>query len=195
MSEGIAYRGSIALSVGTLPELLAKLDNPPDMVAIDTETVSIKDRTCIGVGVAFSQKEAIYIEILPNKSPHIAHLINIVCNRRVFKVYHNALFDLDVLSSYSEIIGWWPPIDTYNIGDSAIVARLLAMPASLEYLAKEVIDVEIKTYREVVPLGHNSLDMEPGIMANKCLDDCMATYGIWKPLWEELSSEEASSNG
>lgn len=187
-SQGIAYTGPLTLTVDTLPELLAKIDNPPPMVALDTETISVKDRTCIGIGVAFSRIEAVYLEILPNRSPHIAHLINIVCNRSVLKVYHNALFDLDVLSSYSDILGWWPPIDTHNIGDSAIIARLLAMPATLEYLAYTLLGITIAPYREVVPSGHNSLDMAPGIMAKKCLDDCMATYGIWTPLLEELSN-------
>ena len=186
-SQGITYTGPLTLSVDTLPELLAKIDNPPDMVALDTETISIKDRTCIGIGIAFSQTEAIYFEILPDRSPYISHLVNIVCNRSVLKVYHNALFDLDVLSSYADIIGWWPPIDTFNIGDSAILARLLAMPATLEYLARTILDITIAPYKEVVPSGHNSLDMAPGIMAQKCLDDCMATYGIWKPLLKELS--------
>ena len=185
--QGIAYIGPLTLSVDTLPELLAKIDSPPSMVAIDTETISIKDRTCIGIGVAFSQTEAVYLEILPNRSPHISHLINILCNRQVLKVYHNALFDLDVLMSYIDILKWWPPIDTFNIGDTSIIARLLAMPATLEYLAYTILGMTIKPYREVVPVGHNSLDIPPEDMAHKCLDDCIATYGIWKPLRKELS--------
>ncbi len=188
-SQGIAYKGSLALSMDTLPELLAKIDNPPNIVAIDTETVSIKDRTCIGIGVAFSQTEAVYLEILPNRSPHISHLINILCNRQVLKVYHNALFDLDVLMSYADILKWWPPIDTFNIGDTSIIARLLAMPATLEYLAHELLDMVIKPYREVVPTGHNSLDVPPEVMADKCLDDCMATYRLWVPLLKELKRD------
>lgn len=191
-SQGIAYIGPINLTADTLPELLAKIDSPPLRVAIDTETISIKDRTCIGIGIAFSDIEAVYLEILPNRSPHIPHLINIICNRSVLKVYHNALFDLDVLTSYTDILKWWPPIDTYNIGDTAIIARLLAMPATLEYLALQILDRIILPYSEVVPKKGNkrltSLDVPTSVMAKKCLDDCMATYGIWTPLLEELSN-------
>jgi len=94
---GIAYVGPLSLSPETLPELLSRIDNPPTLVAIDTETISIKDKTCLGIGIAFSPLEAVYLRAIPDASPYIDHLSNIMCNPKVTKIFHNALFDLEVL--------------------------------------------------------------------------------------------------
>ena len=183
---GIAYVGPMSLSMETLPEILEKVNNPPSVVAIDTETISVKDKTCLGIGVAFSPTEAVYFRAVPEMSEHINSLTNIVCNPKVTKIFHNALFDLEVLTIIGDI--WeWPGIDTTNIADTSVMARVQAMESSLYMLSMVLIDRLIMTYEELVLDGgdrkKHPLDLHWSRLADKCVQDCMATYGIYEKLW------------
>ena len=49
--------------------LIDRLLHPPtNMIAVDTETVSLKDRTMLGFGIAISPNEAYYIPVWPERS-------------------------------------------------------------------------------------------------------------------------------
>ncbi len=187
-SEGIAYIGPETLSLASLPALLARLDAPPSVVALDTETVSLKDRTCIGVGVALSTEEAIYFRVVPDLSPHIDHLIHVVCNRHILKVYHNAMFDLKVLTDMGDLFGW-PSIEEEHIADTSIMARVQALNPSLQMLTLNLIGRYIASYEELIaPLPgqrnkRHALDIPWNEIAFKCLQDCLATYALYMKLW------------
>ena len=176
---GIAYIGPHSLTERNLPTILSPLGSPPNMVAIDTETVSLKDRTCIGVGMALSSIEAIYFRVMPDASPYLDSIIGILCSPHVLKIYHNALFDLGVLTIYGDIMEW-PPIDMSNIADTSIMARIQGLEAALGPLALQILGMDIPTYEATVPPRHTSLDVPWGEMAGKCLKDCLATYGLYE---------------
>ena len=179
---GIAYIGPTSLTEKNLPSIMASLDSPPDKVACDTETVSIKDRTCIGIGMALGPKEAIYFRNLPDVSPYIDHLSHALCSSKVLKIYHNALFDLGVLTILGSIIGW-SPIDMTNIADTSVIARVQGLEAALGTLAFSVLGMDIPTYEATVPPRSNSLDVHWSAMAEKCLQDCLATYRLYEHIY------------
>ena len=186
MTEGIAYVGPVDLSTETLPGLLERIRTTPNPVSCDTETISVKDKTCLGIGIALSEEEAIYFQVLPYISPHIDVLADILCTDRVMKIYHNAIFDLEVIDIVAPI--WdWPPVDKSNIADTSSMARIQALPNSLYDLAKEILGREIMTYEELIFDGgtrkKHPLDIDWSRFADKCLQDCMATYGIYNKLW------------
>lgn len=180
---GIAYHGPEKLSMETLPTLLSRIEHPPNRVAVDTETVSLKDRTCVGVGVAFSRTEAIYFRMFPDESPYIGCLQSILCNPQVLKIYHNALFDLGVLAPLG-YVGVWDPIDMTNIADTSTAARVQGSEASLSFLSMEILGIYIAGFAELLAehKAKNSLDIPWPAVARKCLDDCMATYGLYEEL-------------
>ena len=184
---GIAYIGPISLSTDTLPQVLAKLESPPSLVAVDTETFSVKDKTCMGIGVSLGPDEAIYFRVIPDPSPYIDQLIPILCNPLVLTVFHNALFDLDVLTTYGEIMGW-PPVDLSNIGDTSIMGRVQALQSSLQALTYQLLGYYIQSYGELLVAEgggrkKHPLDIDWSVIANKCLQDCLATYRIYPKLW------------
>ena len=183
---GIAYVGPVTLTPETLPEVLDRVSNPTGMVAIDTETISVKDKTCLGIGIALSSKEAIYFQAEPEMSPHIEHLAGVLCSGKVLVVYHNALFDLEVLTIVSEV--WeWPPIDTSNIADTSIMSRVQGLPSSLHDLTSDLLGRYITEYGEMLYDGgdrkKHPLDLHWSKIAHKCLQDCKATYDLYGELW------------
>lgn len=185
--SGIAYIGPVQLTTDTLPSILAKLDSPPPIVTIDTETFSVKDHTCMGIGVAFSPMEALYLRVLPDPSPYLERYIPVLCNPDILTIFHNALFDLDVLTTFFEIQGW-PPIDLSNIGDTSVMGRVQALESSLQALTYQLLGRYIQSYGEMlIEEGGgrkvHPLDIHWSKIANKCLQDCLATYGVYEKLW------------
>jgi DNA polymerase I-like protein with 3'-5' exonuclease and polymerase domains len=180
--DGIAYLGPKELNSDTILDVLSTIDEPPPVVAIDTETISLKDRTCVGIGVALSREEAIYFRVLPDMSPHVDRLIHIVCNPDILKVYHNVMFDLDVLGMAGEEWGW-PEIDTIKVGDTSTLVRVQGIEHQLGVVAANLLGMFIDSYEMVVPKGKNTLDVSWDKIAWKCLHDCLATYGTFDELW------------
>ena len=186
MSEGIAYRGPLDLTDQTLPELLDRIRNHTGKIACDTETISIKDKTCLGIGIALSTEEAVYFQVVPELSPHIDVLSSVLCNPHILNIMHNAIFDLEVLTIVGGI--WeWPPINMSNIADTSSMARVQALPAGLYDLTYKFLDRQIMTYKELITDGtdrkKNPLDIDWSRFADKCLQDCKATYEIYSYLW------------
>ena len=186
MSEGVAYRGPLTLSDQTLPILLDKIRTHTGMVACDTETISVKDKTCLGIGIALSEEEAVYFQVLPYMSPHIDVLTHVLCNPDILVIYHNAIFDLEVESIVGSI--WeWPPINMTNIADTSSMARVQGLPAGLHTLTMMILNRSIMTYEELIMDGgdrkKHPLDLDWSKVADKCLQDTLATYGIYSYLW------------
>jgi len=97
------------------------LNEPPSLIAIDTETISVSNRTLLGVGVAISPRESFYIT---ENDPDFPGLMLVLEAHAIKKVYHNAPFDMRVLREWG--------VDHYNVEDTAIMCRLLNIPAVLE---------------------------------------------------------------
>ncbi|KKM79525.1 hypothetical protein LCGC14_1349150, partial [marine sediment metagenome] len=81
-------------------QLIERLRNEqPSVIAIDTETISLKDRTLIGVGLALNPREAVYFPVLPDRSKYLYLAWRLMMGQGV-KVFFNALYDLYALTEY-----------------------------------------------------------------------------------------------
>ena len=109
------------------PELFSDhILNPRSIVAVDVETVSLEDRTVLGFSVATTPHDAFYFH--PN-DPEVEQVMPLLKDKKIKKVFHNALFDLAVM----------PEIDRTNISDTNIMARLLGhTETKLATLAKDI---------------------------------------------------------
>ena len=176
MSEaGVGYRGPADPSLG-VEALVKRLDDAQGVVAVDTETISIKDRTCIGLSIALGPTESIYFRMLPDTSEFWQHAMRAVARPDLTKVYHNALFDLGVLSTVAPHM--YQP-DVTNIADTSLIAKVQGQPARLKDLAFDRLGLEIQAIDDILPSRHTMLDLFWGDVASKCMQDSMATYGLY----------------
>ena len=93
----IAYIGPQDFTEETLVEYLKGI--APPVIALDTETISLKDRTLIGVGLALNPREAVYFPVLPDRSKYLYLAWRLMATPGV-KVFCNALYDLYALTEY-----------------------------------------------------------------------------------------------
>ena len=151
----------------------------PHVVAADTETISLSDRTVLGVGVAVSTTDAFY---LTADDPEYYKLIQILSNPAIPKVYHNANFDLRVMRSEG--------VDSSNVHDTAIAARLKGISGVLEeasfYTRTEVESAKSFMTRR----GITHMDQaDPADIARKCCVDANATLKLYHYLDDVIQSD------
>lgn len=146
---------------------------PPKVVAADIETVSLKDMTILGIGIAFAKDHIFYLTL---HDPDFLKLIEILQNPTITKVWHNAPFDLRVLRPYMP--------DTWNISDTAIMSRLLGKRAVLEDAAEDIGLQGVQSAKAVLlEYGVNDFDqLSEHTVARKCVMDCWATYILYERL-------------
>lgn len=158
--------------------LIDLLTHHTGTIGIDTETVSLKDKTLIGIGVAISPTDAFFI---PYQSPHMAKVKQLLSDKRVLKVFHNSRFDLEVLSSLGvPIINWV---------DTLIAAHSLGLPAKLGLLVFELFNESKPDISELIGTGKKQLTMlEVPIekVAERCCLDCEYTLRVWETLRNNL---------
>jgi len=100
----------------TKEQLLARLEvERPAVIAVDTETVSLKDRRIIGLGIALNEREAVYFPIRPYLSADIQSAWRLLAGASL-KVFHHALYDLTALAEYapSTDTGFIGPVKSYK---------------------------------------------------------------------------------
>lgn len=137
--------------------------------AVDTETVSLEDKTIIGMSVA-TDTHSWYIPVskLPVRifKPYIEELLD---SEDYLKVFHNAKFDLKVFQK----IG----IGLKRYYDSMIMAWMAEMGKrqkfGLKTLAKEILHVDMTKYKEVDPD-----DLEK--FADYAMDDTIYTLQLYR---------------
>ncbi len=166
MTTNFAYYGSQESSPKRLDDLLSY----PKLISVDVETVSLEDRTPIGLAIATSSSDCYYFPIDSEVLPW-----NILRDPAVTKVFHNALFDLSSLYKYNIYI--------YNIEDTLTMAHLLNLPPKLIYLAAQVgVPFELTSVEKLLTKKQTMLDLPPETVAHKCCTDALATYIVRQKL-------------
>jgi DNA polymerase-1 len=170
------YSGDPSLSYRRWCELL---NEPPSIVACDAETISLRDRTILGVGVAFNQDEIFY---LTKDDVDFMQLIKLLRRTDITKVWHNGPYDLRVLREYN-------PDDT-NIDDTAIMSRLLGKRAVLEEACQDAGLEGVYSARHIQPEGRIDFSkLSEETVALKCIMDCWGTYILREVLWDQVPKE------
>lgn len=155
-----------------LQRFMDLLQSRPQRIGVDVETVSLDDRTLLGVGVAFSLSESVYVAPDDEYFPRVMGLLR---NRAVRKVYHNAPFDLRVLRDYG--------VDIDEVEDTALMARLaMEVSAVLEDVSWVLGEGKQTTSASTMLKQYRVRDfsrMEPSVVAMKCCVDAEAALGLY----------------
>ena len=150
------------------------LNSRINTIALDLETVSLKDTTPIGIGIAIDPSRSFYFPLEP-VSPSIPW--GLLSDPKVKKVWYNALFDLSVKSPIMQLV------DHTNIADVYIMSKYLDYPPSLDLMARMYnlpvgnIQELLKKYRTKTMLGVPTEEV-----ALKCCLDTEATFFIYEEL-------------
>src|SRR3990167_1110934 len=102
------------------------------VLSIDTETISLKNRTCIGIGLC-SGKHRWYFPMFPQENKWKGLLSNLLATGNVRLYYHNYKYDSPVLK---QTLG---KVDCINIEDSYLLAHNMGMQSGLEHLGKTLL--------------------------------------------------------
>jgi len=164
------YYGEIEPRAGLYTDFLTD----PKVIAVDTETISLKERIAIGVGISPNPRMAFYFPLFPEPSSYIPW--NLLKDPGIKKIFQNAPFDLLCLREYE--------IHNGNVGDTNVIAQLLNIrPAKLVDLASYMgmndgKFYEVHTVPEILGKGKIMLDLPEETVAMKCCQDAVATYAI-----------------
>jgi len=161
------YLGSEEPRKGLYTSYLQEGTSP---IGVDVETISLKERIAIGVGIAVRPDIGFYFPLFPEPSPATPwHLLK---DSKITKIMHNALFDLGCVREYE-----W---DTTNIRDTAVMSRLLCHPFSGLVNLSHIHLMEVHEVREILKVNDSKvmLDLPRGVVARKCMQDCMATLKL-----------------
>ena len=166
------------------PELIKSayddlFSTPPMLVALDTETVSLKDRTVLGIGIATPLNDRFYFDIFEPGLPW--HLVLPSATR---KIWHNSTFDLS-----KEVLGKFGA-DIDNIEDTAIITRLLNIDTELSaacfYTSTQTESANTVMTRYNVK---NMRDLPWEIVANKCMRDAAVTMELFLAFYGKVDKK------
>ena len=174
----------MADAFGTLPQggiaqILQDLQSAT-IIGVDTETVSLEDKTMIGLAIAPTPDYAVWFK---EDSPVFTTALGILRNPNVTKVFHNSKFDFDVLEPYG--------IDETNFEDSEILAYTLNLPQKLYTLGQSLNCKPIpdKFLTLKYPKGGTMLDIynaDPKYTSDKCCIDAALTLWCWHELYPNM---------
>ena len=159
-------------------------------LAVDTETISLKDRTCIGIGSGTANSQW-YYPTYPSNSKWGSLLGSVLAPaNQSRKLYHNFKYDYPVLRA---TLG---PIDDKEIEDSYLIALQMGMSSGLEYIGKGLLGFSdmfsISDLFAETGKGDKAtmLDVPEHRVALKCMNDVKATYHAFDYLYPKMNAQE-----
>jgi len=155
-----------------------------NLLSIDVETVSLKDTTPIGLGIGVSPSEAFYFTLEPLDADFPWQVLRSNCT----KIFHNCLFDLPVLDGTD--------IDPSTVEDTMIMAMLDCRSSNKLMDVAYEIGMEAHSMGEYLGKGQTTRELPVEQVAKKCMQDCVATFGVYEYLepnidWEYYKVEMA----
>ncbi len=168
------YMGDEPANSHTYQEYL--IDRNPQVIGLDVETISLKERIAIGLSIAVEPNKCFYFPLFPTESPVVPwHLLE---DPGIKKVIHNAMFDLGCLEEFH--------IDNSNVADTAVMSRLLCNRFNGLSDLGWVHQMETHEVKEI--LGQYGakimLDIPEEASARKCMQDsgaCLKLYYVFYP--------------
>ncbi len=162
------------------------IDSPPPVIAIDTETISLKEKIPIGFSIATSPEEAWWFDTYPEMDKEVELLKSLMTNPNITKVYANVMFDIKAQGLIFNDFKF----DTRNIADILVIARLLGrVRASVGTLAIEVGQSAqnagdlMREYRK-----NSMLELPHELVASKCANDAMVTLSLYYHLIPQVET-------
>jgi len=160
------------------------------MIAIDTETISLEDRTLVGFSIA-NETQAKYYPILHSKFKNVdwdearETLQHIIDTNPI--VFHNSSFDIPVLTN------WGIDLSKADIHDTLIIANLLDenVRHGLKVLSKRYLHHTMTELKEIVGTGKKRIsvaDADERIL-KYAADDARQTLKLFYYLYPKLSQD------
>jgi len=163
-----AYRGLKKMSDERMMEDLSSAHT----IAVDIETISLKDTTPIGIGIATSPADSYYF---PVDSAYIEDVLHFIQNPAKLKVYHNAMFDMAAIAEE------WGIISEHNM-DTMLLCRHCNLPLQLQQASFMFGRYDVTLASEMCKGGKTMLDAPIDKVAEHCCIDAQATLTIWEEL-------------
>jgi len=148
------------------------VDSPPPVISVDVETVSLKERMPLGFSISVSTQDSWYFHTYPEPDREIELALPLLNNPKIKKVFHNAMFDLRAFP----LIG---DIDTSNIADTNVMARLLGRIETPLYLLAEEVGMTATPVEAMLGPGQTMLNLPPEEVAAKCINDTQVTLALY----------------
>lgn len=167
------------------------IDNPPPVIAIDTETISNNEKIPILFAVATAPNEAWTFDVFPEAAEEISLLKSLMNNKSINKVYANVMFDLKV----EELIFQDYPYDYSNITDILTWARILGhIRAGVNDIAAYIGKSTENAGEMMKAAGVKTmLGLPREQVAAKCAHDAMVTLDIYHYLKPQIEAVEGLS--
>ena len=144
------------------------------VLAVDTETVSLKDKTLLGVSIC-DGVNAYYFSTEKFRIDKLIQFLKPILEGEYTKVFHNAKFDLAVFRNYGLTVN--------NFEDTLILSWLCETGRrkkfGLKELAKDILDAEVVTLKDIGFTGDTSL-VNKEQLADYAMDDVIYTYKLYK---------------
>jgi len=187
----------------TSDDLVNRLLHPiGGIIAVDVETVSLIDKTIIGIGIATSPDDTYYVPIYPVTSEILEQVYLLTTRSNIKKIYHNGNFDIEGLRQYA-ISHDLPEPDIWNIGDTNLMANNAGLWPDLHTLGRELLnDYSLFTIPQLLDearrlVGKKNvtmLDVELDKVALKCCNDVRTTFRLYEfipthPHWNDKVKE------
>lgn len=172
--QNFYYYGEVEPRPKLYQDLLIRTN--PKLVGVDVETISLKERIAIGVGISVTPRISFYFPLFPEPSPVVPW--DLLRDPTVAKVFHNALFDLTCMREYE--------IDTGNIKDTSVMAHLLCYPFAKLIDLSPVHQMEVHEVKELLSKGQIMLDLPKEAVAKKCMQDSGAALKLYNEFLPEI---------
>ena len=181
----VAYFGSDVVSKELFNSQL--IEHPPSVIAVDAETVSLRERLPLGFAIATSPSDAWYFKTYPEVDREVELIAPLLSNPRIKKVMHNCIFDLRALP----LIGALENMDRTNIADTNVMARLVGRTRTkLFELSPEVGHIVQDAGSLLAEYGGKTmLDIPPDILAGKAADDARAALALYYHFIPDIDPE------
>jgi DNA polymerase-1 len=161
------------------------LTNRPKLIAVDTETISLQDKTAIGIGISVDEDHSFYFPIDNGRvNGYIPWFL--LQDPSVKKIFHNATFDLDVLDMVAFDCGAGD-IDASNLCDTAVMARMALEPdVSLPLIAWKT-NKETTGMSDIMKHYHvTTADKIPvREVALHCMQDTQLTFALYNKFYPD----------
>jgi len=178
-----------------LESLLQEIEKA-DTIAVDTETVSIQDKTMVGFSYAFLVKGRAKRYYIPVKHTQIKNLSKVgikklltILTKQATLIFHNYAFDAQVLFQAGYKLKYIPH-------DSMVIAHLLDENSSmgLKKLAKRLFHHKMLSFKEVCGVGKKQISfadvVDPVIIEKYAAEDAEYTLKVFLYLYHQLQKDK-----
>ena len=152
------------------------IEGNPHTVAVDVETISLKERIAIGIGIAVSPTIAFYFRLFPDESDVTPwHLLR---DPDIANIYHNGIFDLGVLTEYNV---------KQDIQDTNIMSRLLCHQYNGLLDLSWIHQIPVNSAKDMLKDAgvKMMLELSEEDVARHCMYDAMATFRLFQVFYPQ----------